>query len=136
MENKVPVHSGIACLNPKALTVLGGVVQSLYEEWQMNQKYSGFSRSSLRQLEDRDSGGPPPFVKLQVGSISGKKEKESCLYFLFASACAASLNGHGALVYSDFFPQSSNVYYFECIVEFVIICSYTNDCHLPLTFSY
>ncbi|CAK8534399.1 unnamed protein product [Lathyrus sativus] len=77
LENKVPVHSGIACLNPKALTVLGGVVQSLYEEWQMNQKYSGFSRSSLRQLEDHDTGGPPPFVKLQVGSISDNNSRSS-----------------------------------------------------------
>lgn len=77
LENKVPVHSGIACLNPKALTVLGGVVQSLYEEWQMNQKYSGFSRSSIRKLEDRDSGGPPPFVKLQVGSTTGYADYNS-----------------------------------------------------------
>ncbi|MED6197140.1 hypothetical protein PIB30_118168 [Stylosanthes scabra] len=69
LENKVAVHNGIACLSPKVVTVLGGVVQSLYEEWQMNQKYSGFSRSSLRQLEDRDTGGPPPFVKLQVMQI-------------------------------------------------------------------
>nr|XP_025701715.1 tudor domain-containing protein 3 isoform X2 [Arachis hypogaea] len=77
LENKVAVHNGIACLNPKALTVLGGVVQSLYEEWQMNQKYSGFSRSSLRHLEDRDAGGPPPFVKLQVGSSSGYADYKS-----------------------------------------------------------
>lgn len=91
MENKVPVHSGIACLNPKALTVLGGVVQSLYEEWQMNKKYSGFSRSSLRQLGDRDTGGPPPFVKLQVGSSSGQKEKISCLSLFFSLLVHASL---------------------------------------------
>ncbi|KAG5032352.1 hypothetical protein JHK82_015937 [Glycine max] len=71
LENKVAVHNGIVCLNPKVLTVLGGVVQSLYEEWEMNQKYSGFSRSSLRKLENRDTGGPPQFVKLQVGSSSG-----------------------------------------------------------------
>lgn len=85
MENKVAVHSGIVCLNPKALTVLGGVVQSLYEEWEMNQKYSGFSRSSLRPLEDRETGGPPPFVKLQVGSSSGQKLnwKKTLLVFIF-----------------------------------------------------
>ncbi|TKY73226.1 Tudor domain-containing protein 3 [Spatholobus suberectus] len=71
LENKVAVRSGIVCLNPKVLTVLGGVVQSLYEEWEMNQKYSGFSRSSLRKLENRDTGGPPQFVKLKVGSSSG-----------------------------------------------------------------
>lgn len=66
------IRSGIVCLNSKGLTVLGGVVQSLYEEWQMNKKYSGFSRSSLRQLEESDAGGPPPFVKLRVGSSSGQ----------------------------------------------------------------
>nr|KYP42724.1 Tudor domain-containing protein 3 [Cajanus cajan] len=71
LENKVVVHSGIVCLNPKVLTVLGGVVKSLHEEWEMNQKYSGLSRSSLRKLENRDTGGPPSFVKLQVGSSSG-----------------------------------------------------------------
>ncbi|CAJ1975432.1 unnamed protein product [Sphenostylis stenocarpa] len=71
LENKVAVHSGIVCLNPNVLTVLGGVVQSLYDEWEMNKKYSGFSRSSLRKLENRDTGGPPQFVKLQVGSSSG-----------------------------------------------------------------
>ncbi|KAL5078720.1 hypothetical protein RYX36_007141 [Vicia faba] len=77
LENKVLIHSGITFLNPKVLTVLGGVVQSLHEQWKMNQKYSGFSRSSLRQLEDSDTGGPPPFVKLQVGSISGYADKNS-----------------------------------------------------------
>ncbi|KAI4344064.1 hypothetical protein L6164_011338 [Bauhinia variegata] len=71
LENKVAIHWGIVCLNPKVVTVLGGVVQSLYEEWQMNQKYSGFSRSHLRRLEESDTGGPPPFEKLQVGSSLG-----------------------------------------------------------------
>lgn len=87
MENKVAVHSGIVCLNPKVLTVLGGVVQSLYEEWEMNQKYSGFSRSSLRKLENRDTGGPPQFVKLQVGSSSGRKEH----FFVFLSLLFSSV---------------------------------------------
>ncbi|KAJ7978849.1 Tudor domain-containing protein 3 [Quillaja saponaria] len=64
LENKAEIHSGIVCLNPKVLAVLGGVVQPLYEEWQMNQKYSGFSRSSLRVLQESDTGGPPPFQKL------------------------------------------------------------------------
>lgn len=60
------VHYGIVCLTSDAITVLGGVVESLYEEWQMNQKYAGFSRSSLR-LQDGNAGGPPPFEKLQIG---------------------------------------------------------------------
>ncbi|KAA8523068.1 hypothetical protein F0562_009491 [Nyssa sinensis] len=70
LENKAVIHCGIVCLNPKVITVLGGVVQSLYEEWQMNQKYSGFSRSSLRLSQENDTGGPPPFEKLQVGAPS------------------------------------------------------------------
>lgn len=70
LENKAAVRGGIVCLNPKVITVLGGVVQSLYEEWQMNQKYSGFSRSSLRISKESDNGGPPPFEKLQIGALS------------------------------------------------------------------
>ncbi|KAG5066529.1 hypothetical protein JHK86_010260 [Glycine max] len=85
LENKVAVHSGIVCLNPKVLTVLGGVVQSLYEEWEMNQKYSGFSRSSLRKLENRDTGGPPQFVKLQVED-EGSSTKRT-----FFRACESGL---------------------------------------------
>lgn len=92
MENKVAVHSGIVCLTPKVLTVLGGVVQSLYDEWEMNKKYSGFSRSSLRKLENRDTGGPPQFVKLQVGSYSGQKEHSFViLSLLFFSMCSVFL---------------------------------------------
>lgn len=67
LEDKAPIHSGIVCLNPKVLTMLGGVVRSLHEEWQMNKKYSGFSRSSLRLSQESDGSGPPPFEKLQVG---------------------------------------------------------------------
>ncbi|KAE8666899.1 transmembrane protein 19-like [Hibiscus syriacus] len=62
LENKVMIKGGILCLNPKVITVLGGVVQSLYDEWKMNKKYSGVSRLS------KESGtcGPPPFEKLQI----------------------------------------------------------------------
>lgn len=70
MENKAPIRYGILCLNPKVVTVIGGVVQSLHEEWQMNQKYSGFSRSSLRLSQESDAGGPPPFEKLQIEAPS------------------------------------------------------------------
>lgn len=97
MENKVAVHSGIACLNPKVLTVLGGVVESLYEEWQMNKKYSVFSRSSVRQLEDRDTGGPPPFVKLQVGSSSG--QQKIIFHFLMFSLLVHALLLFMAIVF-------------------------------------
>ncbi|KAG8657420.1 tudor domain-containing protein 3 isoform X1 [Manihot esculenta] len=68
LENKIPIHSGILCLNPKVITLMGGVVPSLYEEWQMNQKYSGFSRSLMRLSQETDSGGPPQFEKLQIGA--------------------------------------------------------------------
>lgn len=67
LENKAMIHSCIVCLNPKVITLMGGVVQSLYDEWKMNQKYSGTSRSSLRLSQESDNGGPPPFEKLQVG---------------------------------------------------------------------
>ncbi|KAK9268541.1 hypothetical protein L1049_000295 [Liquidambar formosana] len=70
LENKAPIRYGILCLNPKVVTVIGGVVQSLHEEWQMNQKYSGFSRSSLRLSQESDTGGPPPFEKLQIEAPS------------------------------------------------------------------
>lgn len=67
LDNKVAVHSGILCLNPKVLTIMGGIVSSLYEEWQLSQKYSGFSRSSLRPSQNENGVGPPPFEKLQIG---------------------------------------------------------------------
>ncbi|KAH0970420.1 hypothetical protein GBA52_022576 [Prunus armeniaca] len=67
LEGRAAMRNGIVCLNPKVVTLLGGVVQSLYEEWQMNKKYSGFSRSSLRFSQESDGNGPPPFEKLQVG---------------------------------------------------------------------
>ncbi|XVF88467.1 hypothetical protein PTKIN_Ptkin19aG0053800 [Pterospermum kingtungense] len=66
LENKAVIRGGILCLNPKVVTLLGGVVQSLYEEWEMNQKYSGFSRSSLRTSQESGTSGPPPFEKLQI----------------------------------------------------------------------
>ncbi|XP_047308208.1 tudor domain-containing protein 3 isoform X2 [Impatiens glandulifera] len=66
LENKAPVNNGIVCLSPKLITVLGGVVQSLYEEWQMNKKYSEISRSFLRASKIGETDGPPPFEKLQT----------------------------------------------------------------------
>lgn len=66
LENKVPINNGILCLSAKNVTVIGGTVQSLYEEWQMNQKYSGLSRPSLRLSPSDDGVGPPPFEKLDI----------------------------------------------------------------------
>ncbi|KAI3933296.1 hypothetical protein MKW98_006655 [Papaver atlanticum] len=68
LDNKVVMRNGILCLNPKVVTVLGGVVQSLYEEWEMSRKYSGFSRSSIKQSQKSGDDGPPAFEKLQIGS--------------------------------------------------------------------
>ncbi|GLT28968.1 hypothetical protein SLA2020_038660 [Shorea laevis] len=65
LENKIIIHSGIVRLNPKVITVLGGVVQSLHEEWEMNRKYSGISRD-----QKNDTSGPPPFEKLQIEAPS------------------------------------------------------------------
>ncbi|RXI05806.1 hypothetical protein DVH24_017848, partial [Malus domestica] len=72
LEGKVTVRNGIVCLSPKVVTVLGGVVQSLNEEWQMNTKYSEFSRSSLRISQESDGNGPSPFEKLQVGAAKSR----------------------------------------------------------------
>nr|XP_028954094.1 tudor domain-containing protein 3-like [Malus domestica] len=58
LEGEVTVRNGIVCLSPKIVTLLGGVVQSLYEEWQMNTKYSEFSRSSLRISQESEGNGP------------------------------------------------------------------------------
>ncbi|RZR88229.1 hypothetical protein BHM03_00015757 [Ensete ventricosum] len=66
LESRIPVHSGILCLNPKVVTVLGGLVQSLHEEWQISQKFSGFSRTSLKLSKNDDGTGPPSFEKLQI----------------------------------------------------------------------
>jgi hypothetical protein len=77
LDNKAPLHNCIVCLNPKVITVIGGIVQSLHEEWQMNQKYSGFSRSSLRLSQETDNGGPPPFEKLQIGAPSRRSSRQA-----------------------------------------------------------
>lgn len=69
LENKATVHSGIVCLNAKMITLLGGAVSSLFEEWQMNKKYSGFSRSTLKVAHEDGTAGPPPFEKLQIGAL-------------------------------------------------------------------
>ncbi|VAH73859.1 unnamed protein product [Triticum turgidum subsp. durum] len=66
LENKIPVNHGILCLSAKNVSVVGGTVQSLYEEWKMNQKFSGLSRPVLRLSQDDDGVGPPPFEKLDI----------------------------------------------------------------------
>lgn len=75
LENKVPINNGILCLSVKNVTVIGGAVQSLYEEWQMNQKYSGLSRPSLRLSPSDDGVGPPPFEKLDIEARACRETK-------------------------------------------------------------
>ncbi|KAJ0745380.1 putative RecQ mediated genome instability protein [Helianthus annuus] len=77
LENKVVIHSGILCLNAKVVTVLGGIVPSLYEEWEMNQKYAGFTRSTVKPSQSDDTGGPPPFQKFQTGPPSRRINQQS-----------------------------------------------------------
>ncbi|KAI3775484.1 hypothetical protein L1987_50061 [Smallanthus sonchifolius] len=77
LENKVVMHSGILCLNAKVVTIIGGIVPSLYEEWEMNQKYAGFTRSTLKVSQSDDTGGPPPFQKFQTGPPSRRINQQS-----------------------------------------------------------
>ncbi|RZC75300.1 hypothetical protein C5167_050785 [Papaver somniferum] len=95
LDNKVVMRNGILCLNPKVVTVLGGVVQSLYEEWEMSRKYSGFSRSSVKQSQKSGDDGPPAFEKLQIGSrphqfAQQRSSSESILKSHVASAVKLS----------------------------------------------
>ncbi|XP_010541733.1 PREDICTED: tudor domain-containing protein 3 isoform X2 [Tarenaya hassleriana] len=71
LDNKAVVRNGLVCLTPKEVKVLGGVVKSLYEEWQMKRKYFGMSRKSGRKSQENGAGScPPPFeeLKIQTGS--------------------------------------------------------------------
>uniref|UniRef100_A0A0E0MS51 Uncharacterized protein n=1 Tax=Oryza rufipogon TaxID=4529 RepID=A0A0E0MS51_ORYRU len=42
------------------------IIEDIAPEWQMNQKFSGLSRPSLRLSQNDDGVGPPPFEKLNV----------------------------------------------------------------------
>ncbi|ESQ42012.1 hypothetical protein EUTSA_v10013545mg [Eutrema salsugineum] len=75
LENKAVVRDGLVCLTPKEVTVLGGYVQSLTEEWQMKKKYASLSRSSGRQSQESKAGdGPPPFEELQIRTGSHHRD--------------------------------------------------------------
>ncbi|CAN8244150.1 unnamed protein product [Cochlearia groenlandica] len=75
LENKAVVRDGLVCLTPKEVTVLGGYVQSLAEEWLMKKKYSSLSRSSGRQSQESKAGdGPPPFEELKIRSGSHHRD--------------------------------------------------------------
>ncbi|KAJ0266429.1 Tudor domain protein [Hirschfeldia incana] len=75
LENKAVVRDGLVCLTPKEVTVLGGHVPSLFEEWQMKRKYASLSRSSGRQSQEgKDGDGPPPFEELQIRANSHHRD--------------------------------------------------------------
>uniref|UniRef100_A0A7N0U4S2 RecQ mediated genome instability protein 1 OB-fold domain-containing protein n=1 Tax=Kalanchoe fedtschenkoi TaxID=63787 RepID=A0A7N0U4S2_KALFE len=70
LEEKCPIHNGILCLTSKTISMLGGTVQTLFEEWQINQRYSGSARLASRLSQESDASKPPPFEKLQTGPPS------------------------------------------------------------------
>ncbi|KAL7097015.1 hypothetical protein ACP275_10G116300 [Erythranthe tilingii] len=74
VQGKAHIYSSILCLNEKTITVLGGVVQSLNEEWLLKRKYMDVPRNTLRLSQENSSGCPPPFEKLQIrASVQGTK---------------------------------------------------------------
>lgn len=73
------IRDGLVCLTPKEVTVLGGYVQSLTEEWQMKKKYSSLARSSQ---ESKAGDGPPPFEELQIRTGSHHCGKQGFLILL------------------------------------------------------
>ncbi|CAM8923222.1 unnamed protein product [Rhodiola kirilowii] len=85
LEGKCPIHNGILCLTSNTITMLGGTVQTLYEEWQINQKYSGSDRSATRLLHESDASKPPPFEKLQTGPSSHRFSQQGNLSHSSAS---------------------------------------------------
>ncbi|KAL0340489.1 UNVERIFIED_CONTAM: Tudor domain-containing protein 3 [Sesamum radiatum] len=66
LRNKAYIRSGILCLNEKVIAILGGVVQSLYEEWKLKRKYLDVSRHTLGLSQENASSCPPPFEKLEI----------------------------------------------------------------------
>ncbi|KAL0451859.1 UNVERIFIED_CONTAM: Tudor domain-containing protein 3 [Sesamum latifolium] len=66
LRNKAYICSGILCLNEKVIAILGGIVQSLYEEWKMKRKYLDVSRHTLGLSQENASSCPPPFEKLDI----------------------------------------------------------------------
>ncbi|KAK4420271.1 Tudor domain-containing protein 3 [Sesamum alatum] len=66
LRSKADICSGILCLNKKVIAILGGVVQSLYEEWKLKRKYMDVSRHTLGLSQENASSGPPPFEKLDI----------------------------------------------------------------------
>ncbi|GER37060.1 hypothetical protein STAS_13450, partial [Striga asiatica] len=68
LVGKVDIYNGMLCLNKKVITILGGVVQSLFDEWQLKRKYMNVTRYASRVSQESESNCPPPFEKLQIGA--------------------------------------------------------------------
>ncbi|XP_011084097.1 uncharacterized protein LOC105166443 isoform X2 [Sesamum indicum] len=69
LRSKAYICSGILCLNEKVIAILGGVVQSLYEEWKLKRKYLDVSRHTLGLSQENASSCPPPFEKLEIRAL-------------------------------------------------------------------
>ncbi|KAH9303578.1 hypothetical protein KI387_007982, partial [Taxus chinensis] len=69
LETTASVQSGILLLETHSLCILGGRVQSLYEEWEMECKYSGLFRSTLKSPQVQGLSGPPPFERIEISSV-------------------------------------------------------------------
>jgi tudor domain-containing protein 3 len=78
LENKAVIRDGLVCLTPKEVTVLGGYVQSLTEEWQMKKKYASLARSQ----ESKAGDGPPPFEELKIRTGSHHRGKQDFLILI------------------------------------------------------
>jgi len=72
------IRDGLVCLTPKEVTVLGGYVQSLTEEWQMKKKYASLARSQ----ESKAGDGPPPFEELKIRTGSHHRGKQDFLILI------------------------------------------------------
>lgn len=76
LENIVRMENGILLGDARSLTVLGGHVQALYEVWEIERKYSGLARPTLKSARVEGDTGPPPFHGLPVAR-QGKQDAES-----------------------------------------------------------
>ncbi|PIN24340.1 hypothetical protein CDL12_02936 [Handroanthus impetiginosus] len=107
LQNKADIYGGTLCVNKKVITVLGGIVQSLYEEWQFKRKYLDVSRHSLRLSQDDASSCPPPFEKLKIGARV--RETSSLLCTSATKETRPSSHTTGSTVHLNTgFPQTSS----------------------------
>ncbi|KAJ7570630.1 hypothetical protein O6H91_01G129300 [Diphasiastrum complanatum] len=63
------VHSGVLFLEENVVCVLGGHVQTLYDAWEIEHRYSGLARATMKGSLPEGGAGPPPFRGLSVSSL-------------------------------------------------------------------